>query len=69
MRSPLADELDEGAEQGTRDAVEVATRRRPRVRATALPESAPAIDGRAQGFARAIADMRWTHGFLFEEGT
>jgi hypothetical protein len=69
VRSPLADELDDGAEQGTRDAVEVATRRRPRVRATALPESVPAIDGRAAGRERALADMRWTHGFLFEEET
>lgn len=71
-RSPLAEELDQSADEGTRDALAVATRRRPRVRATSLPDAlveVPAIDAHAAGRERALADMAFTHGWmLFEEG-
>ena len=68
-RSPLAEELDQSADEGTRDALAVATRRRPRVRATSLPDAlveVPDIDARAVGRERALADMVFTHGGLIE---
>lgn len=71
-RSPLAEELEHAAAEGTVEVVALASRRRPRVRATHLPDGdegfvdVPDIDGRAAGHARALADMTFTHGGMIE---
>jgi hypothetical protein len=60
-RSPLEGELARAADKGTADAVAVASRRCPRVRATKLPGDefvdVPEIDARTIAFARALDEI------------